>query len=146
MDEHEIGDPNNTFRALMNELVEELGHIGIHVEYTSIVGAPNPDEDGNVESPEDFDTETIVGQIKNQQGHFGIAVRAILKDLAWDERVLDPEGYALATQENILMPTTEDMIHADIKAWVEEHGSIDGWRMPDIFKDDLELEGDTDEA
>jgi hypothetical protein len=135
MENHEIEDPDNMFRALMEKLTEELGHIGVHAESMTIVGSPILDEDGEEQSPEDFTTEDILGRIKEDSGRFAIAATAKVGELAFDERTLDPDGYAQKTQEEIVMPSMRDMIQADVRAWMEEHGSIDGYKIPDIFKE-----------
>lgn len=144
MDEFEA---EGSFNSLMHQLREELGHLGVHVDHMTIVGAHVPTEEDDEPVPDDYDltTDEIVGKIKTGDGQFGIALRARLGDLAWDDRTLEPEKFQEQRTADVLMPSMEEMIKSEMERQLAEGIAPEDVVIPDMFKLGLDT-GDEDEV
>ena len=142
-------DPQDPFGSLMEELTTELGHIGLHTEAMSIVGAPDLDEDETEEDDDEFSIgitpDDIVEQIKSSRGNFALAVRAYTKDLAFDEKTLHPEKFAQDTEAKTIMPSTHEMLREEIERQLADGVAYEDVVIPEIYKLGLETDDDIDE-
>lgn len=128
-------NPNEMFEGLLKKLDSALQELGIHSETMTIAGQPEDVEPGSDESVEFMmDPEAMVNQIKQGKGYFIIAVKGRTKDLCWTERILDPAAHEASQIEEVIMPTTRDMLKADIERQLEEGVAPEDIEIADIFK------------
>ncbi len=136
-------NPEESFEDLLKQLDTTLQTLGVHAETMTIAGAPEFDDmddpghhigDDDDEDPQQLTAEIVAEQIKKGKGHFIIAVTARTKDMCWTPRILDPEGFQASQTEEIVMPTTADMLQSDIKRQLEDGVKPEDIVISDIFK------------
>ena len=137
---------SDRLNELNQMLVDELGHIGLHVrQIESRVGVMSEDElddEGNpvprvdITAADDPQSALIDG-VKSGDAIYGLDVVATVNQLAWTDRILNPEKYEIDTQAEILLGDSDDAIAAYIEGELEKGVSQADIRIPKEL-----LEGD----
>lgn len=126
---------------LSQAFAKELGLMGLHVQsikpMVGVVQDPQVDDEGNVtpvprvdlQSSSDYEGDLIQG-VKDGNVHYGLDVFCYANQLAWTDRILYPEQYAMETEAEILLGDEDDVIAAFIQSELEAGKEMKDIRIP----------------
>jgi len=137
---------SDRLNELNQKLVEELGHIGLHVKQLEprigLRAEDEPDDEGNPVPRVDLnaadDAEgALVDGVKSGDVIYGLDVVCSVNQMAWTDRILHPEQHEMDTQAEILLGDDDDAIAAYIASELENGVPKSEIRIPPEL-----LEGD----
>ncbi len=113
MDENNENENNERVSNLVDTLVEDLENMGLYVRSVNVMG--------QAES-EDFDEAADIRTlIADGEASYAIVGMWQIGDVAWQEKILNPDAYDEAKQFQLMMPTKEELM-ADKAAEAIESG------------------------
>lgn len=115
----------NQFETLVEELNDKCEKIGLYMQHSSILT-----DNASLESMGDEDPEAVdVNQLmQDGEASFAISAVYVLGDLAFDDRIADPDGFAAEQEFKAIAPEDDmkkDSFLNDLAAWKEEFGVDD---------------------
>ena len=95
------------FDELKDNLVERMEQLGLYAESVQIGTTSELDED-----VEDFDPRSA---IESGEAEFLVIGLFRLNELAWSERVLEPEKFSLDSQFRMAAPSNKEMLEQNLR-------------------------------
>lgn len=127
-------DPGDQFRPLISSLADETAKIGLHMKGATIVQRLSDEcldevmREAMENAPDILEGETehlvienplgenvdILDEAKKGRVIFAITATFQTADLAWDDRTLHPERFAINTKAAALLPSKAEMLSEEI--------------------------------
>lgn len=110
------------FNQVTDQLVHDLEKIGLYVQGLSMGGIPNS---------EDIAEKIMNGEIteedaiKNGLADFHILISTRIGDVAWSDRVLNPESFTERKEFEMIVPESKEIDLDEIRRELEEWDAED---------------------
>ena len=113
------------FNQLVDDLQSKCEKIGLYMQHSSILT-----DNASLESIGDDDPESVdVNQLmEDGEASFALSTVFSLGDLAFDDRIVDPEGFEADQQFKAIAPEDDikkDNFLGDVASWMDELGDFD---------------------
>lgn len=108
------------FREVVEKLEEGLEKIGLYVQSTNIM------TDSDELAGQDTDSDIDVLDLMNQgEAHFALAVYALIGDLAFDQRIVNPDGFKTDQDFKALVPEEDIQMQSMLESMASWRSELD---------------------
>jgi len=134
-------DAEDQFRSLVLTLEKTTETLGLHLKQAIVVPQLSDEyarevvEEGPKAIEELFSSSLdILNEAKKGNVIFNLMASFQTADLAWDDRTLHPDRFAINTQAAALLPSKEEMLSEEIRRQVASGVALEDVVIPEEYR------------